>query len=202
MKRFGLLITLALAITIGGVYATWVYSQTNDVADVTGTKAINLTGATFEGSYGTYTIDVSQVSLTVDPKPGTTHVTSLLADGNVKIVFTPSTYAPQEVKDNGVETKYYLTLSNTTDWTYDDGNGAKNIIAVNHPDEKHDIAWTKEADGTFTYTLAAADLIDHLSLTEFTLDTKTAYDAYDAALSKGQIVIHVTDGQGAVAAMN
>ena len=138
MKRFGLLITLALAITIGGVYATWVYSQTNDVADITGAKAIQLTGATFEGSYGTYNIDVSGVSLTVDPKPGTAHTTSLLVDGDVKITFTPSTYSPVEVKNNGVETKYYFTLSNSN-WTYDDGAGEKSIIAINHPDEKHDI---------------------------------------------------------------
>lgn len=198
MKRFGLLITLALAITIGGVYATWVYSQTNDVADITGAKAIQLTGATFEGSYGTYNIDVSGVSLTVDPKPGTAHTTSLLVDGDVKITFTPSTYSPVEVKNNGVETKYYFTLSNSN-WTYDDGAGEKSIIAINHPDEKHDITWTKEDNGTFTYTISAADLLDHLTLTEFSLDTKTDYDAYDAVLPLGQVVIHVTDGQGVAA---
>ena len=60
---------------------------------------------------------------------------------------------------------------------------------------KHDITWTKGSDGNFTYTISAADLANYLTLTEITLDTKAAYNGYDEALTKGQIVITISDGQ-------
>ena len=33
MKRLSILIALMLCVTIGGVYATWTYAGTNDIAD-------------------------------------------------------------------------------------------------------------------------------------------------------------------------
>ena len=40
----------------------------------------------------------------------------------------------------------------------------------------------------------AAALANHITLTEFTLDTKTEYDAYNKVLANGQIIITVSDG--------
>ena len=93
-----LLLIMTFFASIGGVYATWVYSQSDDVADITAARAITMTEATFEGNYGTYSYDVSALSLKVDPKEGTSHVTSLKIEGYIVIKFTPSTYAPEEVK--------------------------------------------------------------------------------------------------------
>lgn len=197
MKRFALLITLALAITIGGVYATWVYSQSDDVADISGSSTIALTEATFTGTYGTYHVDTSSLKMTVDPATGTTHDTALYIDGFVTITFTPNTYAPETVKQGGVASTYKLALSNDS-WTFDDGNGAQPIMTLNHPDDAHDITWSApDAEGKLSFTIDADTLAGHLSLTTFTLDTKTLYDAYDTALTNGQIVIHVSDGKNA-----
>lgn len=106
MKKISLLISLVLCVTIGSVYATWVYTQTDDVADINHSTPVNLTEATFEGTYGTYSVDASGLTLTVDPKAGTTHVTSLKITGDLKIHFTPSQYAPVEVKENGVDSTF------------------------------------------------------------------------------------------------
>ena len=64
---------------------------------------------------------------------------------------------------------------------------------MNHS-EVHDIEWQPSDDGKFTFTISAEDMKDHVSLTEFELDTKAKYDAYNAVLGTGSIVITVSDG--------
>lgn len=188
MKKISLLIALVLCLTISGVYATWVYSQSDDVADITGAKAITMTEATFTGTYGTYSVDTSALSMQVDPKEGTAHVTSLVITGDLTITFTPNTYAPDEVKNNGVASTFAFSLSNSA-WNYDN----QPIITVDT--DKHNIAWAKGGNGIFTYTISAEALADYLTLTEFSLDTKADYDAYDKVLTNGQIVVTVSDGK-------
>lgn len=188
MKKISLLIALALCLTISGVYATWVYSQSDDVADITGANAITMTEATFTGTYGTYSVDTSKLSMQIDPKEGTAHVTSLIISGNLTITFTPNTYAPDDVKENGVDSTFAFSLSNSA-WNYDN----QAIMTVNT--DKHDIIWTNGENGTFTYTISAETLSNYLSLTEFTLDTKADYDAFDKILTNGQVVITISDGK-------
>ena len=197
MKKLSILIALMLCITIGGVYATWTYTQTTDVADESVGVAMNLTSVVYAGSYGTYEVDRSSLALSIDPKAGTAHTTSLVVSGEIVVKFTPATHAPVDIKENGVPTKYGFSLSNDA-WTFDDDTtdavAAKNILTLKHSGELHNITWQPVGDGTFTFTLDAATIADHLELTEFVLDTKTLYDAYSTALSKGQIVFSVTDG--------
>lgn len=198
MKKLSLLIVIALLLSIGGVYATWVYNQSEDVADITGNRAIALTEATFEGAPGTFAVDTSGLSLTVDPKAGTSHVTSLVASGNVVITFTPSTHATGTVKESGITSYYYFTISNDN-WLYD-GQQIMRIVQDEHNattilggTKAHQIVWTKE-NGVFKCTIPASVIAEHISLTEFTLDTKAKYDAYDAVLPQGQVIIHISDG--------
>lgn len=189
MKKLSLLIALCMLISIGGVYATWVYSQSDDVADITGAKAITITEATFTGTYGTYNVDTSGLTMVVDPKEGTTHTTSLKIEGNLVIKFTPNTYAPVEVKENGVASTFAFSLSNNA-WNYD----SKAIMTVDT--QKHAISWgSPDGNGVFTYTIDASTLAGYLTLTEFILDTKADYDAYDRVLTEGQVVINISDGK-------
>jgi len=195
MKKLSVLIALILCVTIGGVYATWVYSQSDDVADITGAKAITLTEATFTGTYGTYHVDTAGLTMQVDPKEGTTHTTALKISGDLVIGFTPNTYAPAEVKTNGVPSTFAFSLSNAN-WQY----SGENIITVDTA--THNIVWTPDGNGAFTYTISAAELANYITLTEFTLDTKADYDAYDGVLTNGQIVISVSDGKNASTIVN
>ena len=43
MKKLGLLMAMALTVTVGGVYATWTYAKGTDVADETVNMTLNLT---------------------------------------------------------------------------------------------------------------------------------------------------------------
>ena len=195
MKKLSLLLALLLVITVGGVYATWIYTDKTDVADLAPTVGINLTEATFAGTYGTYEVDTTSLALKVDPKPGTTFTTGLVITGDIVIKFKPQTYAPVEVKEEGVPTTFQLSLTNTA-WQFDDGHGkgARDIITIAHP-EKHNVTWSApDQNGTLTYTISATELASHIGLTEFTLDTKVLYDQFATALGNGKIMITVSDG--------
>lgn len=195
MKKLSILIALILCVTIGGVYATWVYSQSDDVADITGAKAITMTEATFTGTYGTYHVDTTGLTMVVDPKEGTTHTTALKIEGNLVISFTPNTYAPEDVKNGGVPSTFAFSLSNAN-WKYE----GQDIMTVDT--DKHNIVWVSDGQGGFTYTISEADLANYITLTPFTLDTKLDYDAYDAVLTNGQIVVSVSDGKNASTIVN
>ena len=186
MRKISLLIALCLLASVGSVYAAWVYSQSDDVADITNARAINMTAATFEGNYGTFTTDSSSLTLLVDPKPGTTHTTSLQLTGEIVIRFTPATYAPAEVKENGVAATFQFGVSNPN-WKY----GIDDVLTIDTT--VYDIDWTLQADGTFTHTITADELAGYITLTEIELDTKADYDAYDAVLTQGQITLTISE---------
>lgn len=194
IKRLSLLIALVLCFTIGGVYATLVYTQSDDVADITKSGTVNLTDATFEGTYGTYAVDVQGAKMEVDPKEGTTHTTSLVITGNIVITFTPNVNAPVTVKETAVPSTFALALSNPN-WKYND----QVILTVDT--SMHDIVWGEpDSQGIFTYTIEASVLSGYITLTEFDLDTKAKYDAYAQALATGAIEIIVSDGKTSVGA--
>lgn len=191
MKKLSLLIALCTLLTIGGVYATWTYTQNTDVADEAVNMNMNLTDVAYSGSYGTYKVDVTGLNLSIDPKAGTTHTTALYATGNIIVTFTPNSVAPADVKENGVETTYSFSLANPN-WKYE----GQDVVTVNHT-EKHDVVWQDNGDGTFSFTISADEFMEHVALTEFELDTKVKYDAYNAVLGTGSIVITVSDGVSA-----
>ena len=189
MKKVSLLIALALIVTIGGVYATWTYTQNTDVADEPLNLAMNLTGVAYSGSYGVYRIEKSSdFTMLIDPAEGTVHDTALTITGSLTVHFTPATFAPEDIKENGVDSTFQFTLSNS-DWKYEN----QAVVTLQHTGT-HDITWVKQSDGTFTYTLDAEALAEHIKLTTFTLDTKADYDAFSAVLANGQITFTVSDG--------
>ena len=190
MKNFSLIIAMILCVTIGGVYATWTYTQNIDVADEGVNKVMNLGNVEYSGSYGTYKVDAAGLTLTIDPKAETAHTTALYGTGKIVITFTPNSVAPATVKENAVRSTYALSFANA-DWKYE----GKDIIKVaDGHTGSHDIVWTPAGDGTFTFVITADELLKHLSLTEFELDTKVKYDAYNAVLGTGAIVVTVSDG--------
>lgn len=188
MKKLSLLIALCMLISIGGVYATWVYSQSDDVMDITGAKAITMTEATSTGTYGTYTVDTQSLVMKVDPAVGTTHDTALKIEGNIVIKFVPNVYAPESVKNNAVPSTFAFSLSNEN-WTYE----GQKVLTVDTT--AYNIEWESNDDGSFTYTIDAQKLAEYIQLTVFTLDTKIKYDAFDKVLTYGQVIISVSDGK-------
>ena len=180
MKKFALLIALALCVTVGGVYATWYYTSENaGVTSVDSYVKLEM-GAVDDsiGALGTFSY-TDTVEIVVEPKEGTAHTTSLAITGSLTFIFTPDAAASSDVKENAVPATFHFALSNN-DWKYE----GTNLFTFDSSD-KHDIVWVAQDDGTFTYTLNASDLARHIQIAEFTLDTKTDYEAFRDVLRNG-----------------
>ena len=207
MKRLSVLVALLLCVTIGGVYATWTYAGTNDIADAYAEAKVTIADVELTGANGTYKIE-SNLVLTVDQK-NPDHEAELVFSANdggtiyLKVTFTPATNAPQNIKDNAVPSELYFTTSAPMQYKMDaQGNYSESgtpteIFTFTNPSDNAfipNVTWTPEADGTFTYTLNADQLKDMIKLSQtFVLDVKSEYDAFYAALA-GNIVARVTDG--------
>ena len=201
MKRFTALIALMLCVTIGGVYATWSYAGSDDIADAFAEAKVTISDVELVGANGTYKIE-SNLVLTVEPESFVNpeseniHNAVLVFSSNddqpvyLKVTFTPAEHASEDIKKDGIPSELYFTT--TTEMKYD---GDDIFEFTNVPDGvfSPNFEWTKEGN-IFTYTLNQAQLETMIGLTKpFLLDTKSDHDAFRAALT-GNIVVRVTDG--------
>ena len=207
MKRLSILIALMVCITIGGVYATWSYALTNDIADGFAEAKVTIADAEFVGSNGVYKIE-SNLVLTVD-QANENHEAELVFAANdsnpihLTVTFTPASNAPQSVKENAVPSELYFGTTTTMQYKMDASGNCSDtgtptdifkLLNVSNGNFEENVTWTKQANGTFTYTLDETALKNQIQLTQtFVLDLKSEHDAFREALT-GNIVARVTDG--------
>ena len=207
MKKLSLLIALCMLLTIGGVYATWSYVGSTDIIDAFAESKVTIADAVVEGTYGIYKID-SNLVLTVD-QANDNHEAELVFGSNndqpvyLTVTFTPSVNAPKAIKDNAVSSELYFGVTTpmqykiAADGSYSESGTPVDIFKFKNSGNgelDNTFAWTKNDDGTFTYTLNADALKEQISLSQtFVLDVKAEHDAFRTAL-KGNIVARVTDG--------
>ena len=207
MKKLSVLIARMLCVTITGVYAAWTYAGSNDIADQLVESKVTIAGAELVGANGVYTIE-SNLVLTVD-QANTDHEAKLVFSSNnsediyLKVTFKPASNAPQNIKQNAVDTEIYYGVTTPMQYKMDaQGNysatgTAKDIFTFSNPSDgvlNNLITWHKETDGSFTYTMNQTDLETAVQLSQtFVLDTKAEHDAFREALA-GNIVVRVTDG--------
>ena len=207
MKKLSVLIALLLCVTISGVYAAWSYAGTNDIADASAEAKVTITNVELSGANGSYKI-TSNLVLTVD-QANDDHEAELVFGSNnseaiyLKLTFTPADNAPQDIKANAVPTEIYYGVTTPMQYKMDaDGNysadgTATDIFTFSNPSDSvlnNTITWTKETDGTFSYTMDEAALKAAISLSRtFVLDTKAEHTAFGDALA-GNIIVRATDG--------
>ena len=181
MKKFALLIALALCVTVGGVYATWYYTSEN--AGVTSVDSyVKIEMGTVDDSIGALgEFDyIDTVEILVEPKEGTAHVTDLVITGELTFTFKPDAAASEYVKANAIPATFYFDIS-AASWQYEGQD-----LFIFDSDDKHDIVWTDDdGDGVFTFTMDAAALAHHIQINAFTLDTRADYDAFKEVLRNG-----------------
>ena len=220
MKKFTALIALMLCVTIGGVYATWTYAGTDDIADAFAEAKVTITDVELTGANGTYKVE-SNLVLTIEPAVAfdenaeTTHKAVLVFGANnnediyLRVTFTPATNAPEAIKENGVPSELYFTTTVPMEYkmdaqgNYDENGTPINIFTFSNVSDGYfdeNIVWTKNTvDGKniFTKTYYESDLKSMITLNNgdagFVLDTKAEHDAFREALG-GNIVVRVTDG--------
>lgn len=209
MKKVGGLIALATVVTIGGVYATWTYSNgALDIADVTKEMVIEMDAATITGVSGTYSV-TSNVSFSIDQAGTNTEdinfhkaILNIKTTDNeapyITITFTPSENADSTIKKNAVDSEYYFTTTTTMQYAMTNGdydaNGTKtDIFRFPTSSTAQPIQWEKQANGTFTYTFDQVAIEAAVQINDFILDTKAEHDAFKSVLN-GNVIIYVSDG--------
>ncbi len=206
MKKLSLLLALLVLVTVTGVYATWSYAGTNDIADAYAEAKITITDAVLSGSNGQYVVE-SNLVMSIDQK-NDDHEAELVFAANdgqpiyLKVTFIPASFADQNIKDNAVPSELYFGTTTEMRYKMDaDGNYDPNGTPVDILDfaNKSDgnfspnVAWSKQPDGSFIYTMDEAALCQQIWLTQtFVLDTKAEHDAFREALT-GNVIVRITD---------
>ena len=209
-KTLSLLLVLAMCLTVGGVYAAWTYAGSDDIVDGYKEVTVEIEDAILSGAHGTYKIETN-ITLKIDQNTDAhdAKLVYVVPEGEtayIKVTFTPNAIASDDIKENGVESELYFDtttlmeipcIGDNYEPTATEGTELVPIFSFanksNGAFEKN-ITWTKESDGSFTYTLEGAEATSQITLTRaFILDTKADHDAFRTALN-GNIVIKVTDG--------
>ncbi|MBR1983352.1 MAG: hypothetical protein IKA12_01545 [Clostridia bacterium] len=219
MKKLSMLIAMILCVTIGGVYATWTYAG-NDVTDKEYEKVIALSGVATSDPSGAYEITSNISGIVLDQK-ATGDYTAVLSFGSnnseapfLTVTFTPSeTLASDEIKANGLPTEIEWKISKMPQvklsegtgehagkWYVDNESGTLTDLFIIEDEADgvftENVTWTKQLDGTFTYTLDNATLLTKVKLNKnLYLDERADYDVVHAALVGVTFTIVVTDGQ-------
>ena len=219
MKKLSLLMAMLLLVTIGGVYATWTYSGTNDITDAYAEAFVTITNAEEVGANGVYKVE-SNLQLLIDQKPDSNHEAELLYQSTddkapyIRVTFTPSGAAPVEVKRNAVPTEVYFNTSAPMEYKIDaQGNYSESgtptpIFKFSNGGDgelNNTITWKAcnasggdvvqgELPAYFEYYMDLDDIKEAIQLSQvFILDVKSEHTAFLNALG-GNIRLRVTDG--------
>ena len=198
MKRMNLLMSMATVLVVGGVYATWSYSQ-GSVAAATDEYAVVMTAETISGEKGSF--DVSSSSITFEIENKGDYKPELRATGDVVVYFTPSLGADSTVISEGIDIKWSLGIctEGATNWMYDsDFNGVEDTMIFNVASAETSIAKTSavKEGGRFKFTIPSSELLDKITLNvseTFVLDTKAKYESFSQSLRDYHFVLTISE---------
>ena len=122
-KKFGLLATLALCVTVGGVYATWTYA-TNGVQEAGVQMGLAMAGLGDATEYGSISVEKTNATIAVDDMGEYKAGLSYGADGKFTVTFTTAAAGvSQTILDEGIKMGWYIhvedavTEAEITDWS-------------------------------------------------------------------------------------
>ena len=181
MKKFSLLIALCILLSIGGVYATWIYSG-NQIDAQTTPFVSKMGGLDHEGNSGSYTFTENSLEFAVEPDSQDTKITTLVwTDGTIKVVFTPKGDINDTMLSKALNATLTVELASSTVGTY---NGSD--IYILDPDFKvvlTDTDWTSHNSGEYyTYTITADAIKDAISINAFHLPSEDDYTTFKDAI--------------------
>ena len=188
-KSLSLLLILAICITIGGVYAAWIYAETPLTSVHGHVGSFGLSNASVNNSKGTLSVNAEAAHLTIDmnnpsdPTAADAYKAVLKATGNITFTFTPSNaWLGSNAGVTSIVMEYSLTTTgNPGTFKINDGNGEKLLFTTFNTTDAIDVTLTKSGD-VFTATVAADTLLPLIEINDFVLDTFEEYEAFSATL--------------------
>lgn len=197
MKKLSLLISLILCVTIGGVYATWIYSGNVNVADISEPISINLEDAANGGAHGTYTINKQlggETFFRIDQANDQHEAKLVIPEGTtIELVFTPSAHAPEHVKDGTNFPTYIYFSGNIDTLEYAGSKIFAPLTKTSLETAGAQITWTVR-DGKLICDLMPI-IQEQIKLNgTIKLDTLSEYNAFSTIIGTSKLVVHVSDG--------
>ena len=206
--KLALLAFLSTVITVGGVYATWTFSQ-GPTTGANTTVNVAMTGVNSETEKGTLSVTVMGAggfTLSVDDS-NNDHYPEIKKEGVITITFTPSPTASDDIKTKGIDVQCVLSYApyengpaTLADWKYPATNEGVQIFEIQQPTillEKEDAT---NVNGVFTWEIGKDDLSLNLVDIDLTdafkgtlIDTLDKYNAVNTELAKGHFVLTVSE---------
>ena len=190
IKKITLFVALALVVTIGGVYAAWVYpSSTAGIGSADKTYTSDMFSVETSGvSNGTIHVDSASDNFAIkidDARNhgGANYLAMPIASGDFSFYFTPEEGAAAEYMD-GIDLVVDISVSSGTKVKNDAGTDVS-IFTVKTATINISESDLTENGGSFWYTLTAADVLECLNFCEgtaVTLETHAENVIFDEAL--------------------
>lgn len=181
MKKIGLWMAALTAVTVGGVYATFNYSDLTQMNTSMSDTAIGIADAKLEGAAGVLSVDADNLLIKIDSAKtilgenlGTTdaHKAMIQASGSVVVRFTPNEGLQEnDILNNGIHAKISFKASwgDVAAWKYDSNDddtadmqvfssmntSELEIHQIDETEQPH--RWTKDGN-SFVFTITAEQL--------------------------------------------
>ena len=128
MKKMGILASLALCVTIGGVYAAWQFAET-DVSSAYANVAVSLASKTDKTTKGSLDIKSVNTGLKIDdPADDNKKHTTVLTyteGGKFVITFVANANAPDDVLEKGIDLQWKVGLATSANVAVEDVSSVK-----------------------------------------------------------------------------
>ena len=203
MKKIGLWMAALATVTVGGVYATWTFSE-GEVANANTTVNVAMTGVSATTKKGTLEVKVMSsggLTLAVDDSDND-HYAELKKEGNVTVTFTPSATASNDIKTNGIDVQLVISYApyeggpaSLEEWTYEGKEIFDIVNDASDPIHLDNANAVKGTDGAFTWTVGADTIGIALTadMEGILIDTLAKYNALNEILAKGHFVLTVSE---------
>ena len=218
-KKLSLLIALCMIVTVGGVYAQWVYSDSQASAN-TATRALTpgmQIAINESSSSGYFETHMRTLSITIadDKDNGTDVGAGVAGDYKPEIIYDGLLVFMYQPRDNATEAtmEFPHQITETSDIKFTDHQGVEsNVFEIkNSTDMITGTLLTEETVTKFNSDYAAynlgltiqdygkyiiiADLSQHLSIADtIVLDELTEYYEFQELIATTSIVFDITDG--------
>ena len=198
MKRFAILMALILCVTVGGVFANWVYTE-GTTASVEDNITFGMSPATSTTARGVFTVGDNNLTMHIDQKAQKDYTAVLVIDGQVKFTFTPD----ENYDMGGFSATFELSVatgSNVFAHTYDgtvyDGSvaGEKSILKKFDASAQTLTFTDTNSDGVYEAVVTADMIKSLIELNDFSLDTYAEWDICNNSVKTfPKIAIKVVD---------
>lgn len=191
MKRLGIIVFMALVLTVGGVYATFNYAQ-DDATPKSQTLTPDIEDAALSNAKGTIEITKNDFVLKVDDIDGnlTTKYTATYTTtpAHSKVKFTPAQGADADVAANGIKLKLVIEFEAATGYT-----NAYNGTPIFTHKADYTAGGVVLNDGNKVIGETTFNLADYIDVSVISLPTYTEYQAYREIFEKITIKITISE---------